>query len=347
MVVTTQYSSWANNFNQRSSKTPDILGLTKNGELIVVELKRAGDNGIHLQAIGYAALCSAFNYRTLAEAHAKWMSHGRTRYGLSAESMSTEEALNLIDEHLDGIDDPEETFPIPTIVLVAEEFLPETITTVEWLWSVSDAFAIRCIEYSTFRAEDLSSYVYFDQVWPVANTDEQILRPLVQSLISEKRADIERKRKQNVAPVLVSNRVIPEGTTITLPVHNIPDRYFQADQRQRMKELLDRIEICWTNQEKASKPLQVTGLGSDPVCLAPSRLWKELLIRIGAEDKQIDINSFLYANGAPLSVIANGIEQGDSDSLPGGDVQSESQSGDKPADIDSSGEDDVNARTDD
>lgn len=72
-IITNEYDQWISAAEDKSSKRLDILGLSKSGDLAVIELKRDGDEDLHLQALTYAALASNFKPKTLAKVYARWL----------------------------------------------------------------------------------------------------------------------------------------------------------------------------------------------------------------------------------------------------------------------------------
>ncbi|HYS34593.1 MAG TPA: hypothetical protein VEO01_02990 [Pseudonocardiaceae bacterium] len=105
LIVTAQYDRWAADADGTPAKDRlDILGLDGTDRLVVVELKRAGqDRNVHLQAITYAALVSRFTLDTLAAAYHDFL----TRRGVRGESLDLEGCRERLLEHAGGDLDPE------------------------------------------------------------------------------------------------------------------------------------------------------------------------------------------------------------------------------------------------
>ena len=143
IIVTTQFDAWESQLGSARER-PDILALSSSGQVVVVELKKGGDRRIHLQAITYGALAASFTIEELGKAHAKWL---RTENG---EVVSTEGAVERLREHVDG-EWNDALLELPRLVVVAESFPPQVLTTVQWLERVAPDLTIECHEYSLFR----------------------------------------------------------------------------------------------------------------------------------------------------------------------------------------------------
>lgn len=307
MIIATQYSYWESGLKESSRKRLDILGLTSNGELVVVELKRQKDADVHLQAISYAAMCSGFTYRSLAEAHSAWLRKGSSKYFGHTREVTVEEAFKCIGEHVDGIEDETETFPVPRIVLFAEKFAAETLTTAQWLWSLVPELSVTCIEYSIYGATE--KLLDFDTVWPLTRSEDLTLRPIMADKVAQKNEQVEKKRSDNAVKLLLENDRIGEGERIELLVDDIPERYFLDDQRERMVNLMSKVKITWTNEGPPRSPLAVRGLDpvEDPEYYSPSGLWGRLQEEVGAAKKGMDVNTFFAASGGTLAELADEI----------------------------------------
>jgi RecB family endonuclease NucS len=69
LVLAEEFSDW-----EDSSRSIDLLGLDKQGALVVIELKRTEDGGhMELQAIRYAAMIGKLTFADAVSAHAKFL----------------------------------------------------------------------------------------------------------------------------------------------------------------------------------------------------------------------------------------------------------------------------------
>ncbi|GAB3079358.1 hypothetical protein [Corynebacterium aquatimens] len=328
MVITTQFNSWStvveeafegaadSSTTATSKKTLDILGLTNSGELVVVELKRASDKDIHLQAITYAAMASRFTYGQLAAAHDAWLRSPLRKSYYTDEELNAEvdgiteshegstavnqdvshdndrnssnASLNKIAAFVGGIDSPDEEFSVPRIILVAESFSVETMTTLIWLKKMSKKFDFTCIEYDVYQDGD-DFFAHFNVAWPVKGEAELSLAPDVEELeLNRTEEKVAQRRSENIAGYLVKRLPdggwkIPEGEPVLLPLEKLQSSSFTDEHRARLAELSKHMQITWTNQgTPPSKSLKVSNLGEFDGEYALQAVWNLIMKEIGA-----------------------------------------------------------------
>ncbi|AMY18049.1 MULTISPECIES: hypothetical protein [Nocardiaceae] len=211
MIVSTQFARWQSAAGDLASERLDILGLDSQGTPVVVELKRGGDKRVHLQALTYAALVARFTAEDLGAVHAAYL---RT----SESEPTPAEGYARLFEHVDGNWDPK-ALARPRIVLVAEHFPSQVLTTVSWLNDRSATLVtVECVQYSLFTSGEPSNTlsVGFSRIWPVDDLDDRLLAPRIAEE-REAREDIaERSRGPRVASIAVRNGLIPVGAEVTL-----------------------------------------------------------------------------------------------------------------------------------
>ena len=120
-VIAEEFGDW-----EDSRRRIDLLAIDKNGNLVVIELKRTTDGGhMELQAIRYASMVSTMTFSRAVEIHAEYLSgHGE----------NSGEAQQRILEFLGWEEPDEENFAADVrIVLVSEDFGKELTTAVLWL----------------------------------------------------------------------------------------------------------------------------------------------------------------------------------------------------------------------
>jgi hypothetical protein len=120
MVIAEEFGQW-----EDSRRRIDLLGLDKDANLVVIELKRTEDGGhMELQAIRYAAMVSAMTFDNVAQIFGRHLQkHGRD-----------EDAQAEILEFLEWEEPDEDQFAQDVhIVLAAAEFSKELTTAVMWL----------------------------------------------------------------------------------------------------------------------------------------------------------------------------------------------------------------------
>jgi len=157
MVIAEEYGEW-----EDSNRRIDLLCLSKDAGLVVVEIKRTEDGGhMELQAIRYAAMVSAMTLDQAIEAHA------RTQGGELDAARS--EILDFL--QLDSEEEAELTGEV-RIVLVSADFSTEVTTAV--LWLNRQGLDITCIRLRPYR---MSNDVLIDatQIIPLPeSTDYEV-----------------------------------------------------------------------------------------------------------------------------------------------------------------------------
>lgn len=245
-IIATQYRSWASAEGRAAREALDVLALASSGQTVVMELKRGGDPKIHLQAITYGALVAGFDRQRLAEAHAQW----QRRRG---QEITTEEALTQLTEHLEsGWDD--EILKLPRLVLIAERFPDQVLTTVQWLTStVAKTLEIECHEYALFKSGG-EVLVNVTKRFPVEDPESWTLRP-TSGVNSERVREriITRERRVRSVRVIATRHRIPDGDRIDLDLKNLVTPDVMAKVDAWLDEVPERREITWVNDP--TKPL--------------------------------------------------------------------------------------------
>jgi len=135
LVVAEEFGQWA-----ESRRRIDLLGLDREANLVVIELKRTEDGGhMELQAIRYAAMVSTMTFEKVVDVYADYLR--RIGQDIDArtsilEFLGWEEA----DEDLFGRD--------VRIVLASAEFSKELTTAVIWL--NEHGLDIRCVRMQPY-----------------------------------------------------------------------------------------------------------------------------------------------------------------------------------------------------
>ena len=149
LIITAEYDRF-----DKTNERLDLLAVDKDGNLVVIELKR-DDSGrnVDLQAIKYAAYCSTLRLGDLVEMYVK---HQKQK-GNEITSGQAQEAILAFIEN----DDFEEFNDRPRIILVSREFRPEVTASVLWLRKFS--LDVSCVKWDPYELENgcvaVNSYV--------------------------------------------------------------------------------------------------------------------------------------------------------------------------------------------
>ena len=297
MVVTTQFNSWAAT-NGLAKERPDVLALSTSGELVVIELKRDSDRRIHLQAITYGALVAGFTKEILAAAHADWLRRD------SGEQVTQEEALERLSDHVDS-ELSDETFALPRLLLVAESFPSQVLTTVRWLSAVAPDLAIECHEYQLFEHSG-AVVASFQRIFPVRDLEDELLRPIMSAGTAGVRQQLaSSKRRAKSVTLIHDHGLIPTGAQLTFELEGLVKpaviepvmRWLQADPQ--------RTDVTWIPDP--ARPLR---WGAEPERMwSPSALRNAIFEHAGVAPAQFSAADAWRYDGQSLYWVANSVDQ--------------------------------------
>ncbi len=155
LVISEEFSEWTG-----SQRRIDLLAVDKEGNLVVIELKRT-ETGEHmeLQALRYAAMVSTLTFSRAVEIYQKYLNSIAVE--LNAEN-------NLL-EYLGWEEPQEDDFALDVrIVLVSSDFSKELTTSVIWLNERN--IDIRCVRFIPYKYQ---SQILIDvqQIIPLPETE--------------------------------------------------------------------------------------------------------------------------------------------------------------------------------
>jgi hypothetical protein len=151
LVLAEEFGEW-----EDSKRRIDLLGIDKDANLVVFELKRSEDGGhMDLQAIRYAAMVSTMTFEKVVEVYADYLA----RLGKAADARQS--LLDFLDwEEADEVRFAQDV----RIILVSAEFSKELTTAVMWL-NEKD-LDIRCVRIKPYR-DDGRLLIDVQQVIPL------------------------------------------------------------------------------------------------------------------------------------------------------------------------------------
>lgn len=160
LVVAEEFGDW-----EDSNRRIDLLGLDKDANLVVFELKRNEDGGhMELQALRYAAMVSTMTFEQVKEAYADYLG----KLGQEADARST------ILEFLGWEEAEENPFAREVrIVLVSADFSKELTTSVMWL--NKQGLDIRCVRIKPY-SDNGRVLVDVQQIIPLPEAAEYQIR---------------------------------------------------------------------------------------------------------------------------------------------------------------------------
>lgn len=137
MVIAEEFGQWDD-----SKRRIDLLGIDRNANLVVIELKRS-ESGAHmeLQAVRYAAMVSTMTFEQAVRAY---------EHFLASTDRADVDARGSLLAFLEWDDVDEEAFGVDVrIVLASADFSKELVTSV--LWMNSRGIDIRCIRMRPYE----------------------------------------------------------------------------------------------------------------------------------------------------------------------------------------------------
>jgi hypothetical protein len=175
LIISEEFGAW-----DASARRIDLLGIDRDANLVVIELKR-DDTGAHmeLQALRYAAMVARMTFDQAVTTYQAHLARSRVEQTVAAKRLnrpaaeverSTEDARTALLEFL-GWEEPEEASFAQEVrvVLVAADFSRELMTSVMWL-NERD-LDIRCVQLQPYKLGD-QLLLQVDQVIPLREASE-------------------------------------------------------------------------------------------------------------------------------------------------------------------------------
>ncbi len=136
LVIAEEFGDW-----EDSGRSIDLLGVDKNANLVVIELKRTGDGGhMELQALRYAAMVSTMTFDQAVDTYARYPRGRRIERDARAELL----------DFLEWPDPDETRFAQDVrLVLVSADFSKEVTSAV--LWLNERQLDIRCVRMRPYK----------------------------------------------------------------------------------------------------------------------------------------------------------------------------------------------------
>ena len=296
-VVSTQFNRWESEVGSAAERL-DVLALSSGGETVVIELKRGQNSVVHLQALTYAALVSGFTREVLAAAHRGWLSS-------RGEEVTQEEAFERLDEWVAG-EWTDEMLAVPRVLLVAESFPAQVITTIQWLANVTADLAIEAHEYHLFRT-DADVLVSFQRLFPVDDVSDRVLRPARLQERTEVNEQIAENRRRAKSTVIISDSgQVEEGTPVVLNLNTLAKPEVVQKVEAWIAADPERSSVTWRNDR--SKPL-VWRRPEDETATewTPTALRDEFVARAGAGRQTSSAGDAWEIGGQSLYLLADEI----------------------------------------
>ncbi len=160
LIIAEEFSQWDDSYRRI-----DLLGLDKQANLVVFELKRTEDGGhMELQAIRYAAMVSTMTFDQVVDTYKGYLNQR------GIEKDARQEILDF----LQWTEEREDDFAGDvTIVLVSADFSKELTTAV--LWLNKRDLDIRCVRLKPYKHNE-ELFMDIQQVVPLPETSDYIVK---------------------------------------------------------------------------------------------------------------------------------------------------------------------------
>ena len=220
-VIAEEYGEW-----EETRRRIDLLCLDPEGTVVVVELKRTGEDVLmDLQAIRYAALVSDMTFEDIVRAHASYLS----KRGI--EENAREKLLRFLE-----IEAEEEVQlgPSPRIILMAPGFSKELATSV--LWLNDQGLKIKCVQMRPYRLGE-QLLIDITQVLPLPQaSDYQIkIRQKVEAI------RVAQQKRERTIQILSRSGLVKPGMLLTLLPSAIGNSSIDATQATYRARFADDV----------------------------------------------------------------------------------------------------------
>jgi hypothetical protein len=208
-----------------SGRRLDLLAIDKNGELVIIELKR-DDSGsdVEWQAIKYASYCSSFTQNEIYQYFAEYL------------GTNDEDAELKIEAFIDT--EPEDINNSQRILLVAKEFHSEVISAVLWLREAE--INIVCVRLTPHLDDDNTLYINPEVIIPLPEardyiqkkeTKQKEQRRTIRSSFSLEKSDLpdDELKKQLINSLQRKSDLTPRFRAF-LEIINQEDRIYERDE---------------------------------------------------------------------------------------------------------------------
>lgn len=199
LVVSIEFDRFVN-----SSDRLDVLAIDRQGNIVVIELKRDAYAGYSdLQAVRYAAMVSSMTIENLIPYYNSY----QKKY-LNADNVSNEKSRTNIEEFV-NIDSFEELSSKPRIILCSENFSQEITTTV--LWLNQSGLDISCVRITPHRIKD-QIVIVPNKIIPLQEAKQY----LIDIQKKEEQQDKKTGNRARTMKILIENKLLKEGDKIFL-----------------------------------------------------------------------------------------------------------------------------------
>jgi hypothetical protein len=217
LIISEEFSEW-----DESKRRIDLLGIDKEANLIVIELKRTitGDH-MELQALRYASMISTLSFDRCINIYQKYIDFRDLNLNAKEELMSFLEWDNPLDyEFASDV----------KIVLASADFSKELTTSVMWL--ISKGIDITCIKLTPYIfKEDL--LLDINQIIPLPEAENYLIK--VREKIIERQIAVQSSRDKT--KYIFNGKKLGKGKLVL----EVVSEYLKQNPNSTFKELLTKF----------------------------------------------------------------------------------------------------------
>jgi hypothetical protein len=162
LIVTNEYNKF-----DKTNERLDLIALDKEGNVVVIELKRddSGKN-VDLQALKYAAYCSTLTLDELCIIYKNYIDKNGSNFTIES---AREKIVGFISSP-----DFEELNDKPRIILVSKDFRQEVTASVLWLRKFN--LDIKCVKLTPYEINPEEIVIEVNTIIPLAEAEDYIIQ---------------------------------------------------------------------------------------------------------------------------------------------------------------------------
>lgn len=183
LIISEEFSNW-----EDSRRRIDLLGIDKDANIVVVELKRTDTgNEMELQALRYASMISTMTFEDCIEIYQKYLDKREIK-GDAKQNLL--EFLRKGDETEEGFDEEDFASDVK-IILVSKDFSPELTSSV--LWLNKKGIDITCVKLNPHKFQN-EILIDITQVIPLPEAKDLMIKIRKQEFEREQAREKKSKR---------------------------------------------------------------------------------------------------------------------------------------------------------
>lgn len=201
LIISEEFSNW-----EDSRRRIDLLGIDRDANIVVVELKRTDTgNEMELQALRYASMISTMTFENCIEIYQKYLDKREIKGDAKKNLL---EFLRKENEIEDGFDEEDFASDVK-IILISKDFSPELTSSV--LWLNKKGIDITCIKLNPHKFQN-EILIDITQVIPLPEAKELMIKIRKQEF--EREQAREKKSKKDTTKYKFNNTIYRKNALV-------------------------------------------------------------------------------------------------------------------------------------